>query len=338
MRSILLTSPMQFSPVELPSEPPASDTAVTVRVRAGGICGSDGPFVRGVPARFGGPSHPDGIAPSGSPMHEVVGEIEDPGTSTDFRKGDRVVGWATGFDGMSEVVATDPDSLAVYSETWSPTDAVLLQPLACVIHAVDRLGDVRGRRCTVLGLGPIGALFAHVLDSAGALVDGVDPVDRSDFAGPLGLRSVTRSHSAAWARHLAPEDQSEIVVETVGHQTATLNHAITAVAPQGTVLYFGVPDEDIYPIDMEKMVRKHLTLMTGGTLNRRRALTRADEYLRAHPDLARALITHVVPVSEATRAYAEATTPAPGRLKVVIDMAEWWDQPSTETGASSSAR
>lgn len=326
MRSVLLTGPMRFRETEIATEPAPGPGEATVRVFAGGICGSDGPFVRGTPARFGGDAHRDGIAPAGSPMHEIAGRIVDPGTS-DFRPGDRVVGWATGFDGMAEIVATNADSLATYSDRWSPAEAVLLQPLACVLYAVDRLGDLTGRRCTVLGLGPIGLLFAHVLNEAGAHVDGVDLVDRSEVASAVGLRSVTRSHSAAWAASIEDSDRPDVVLEAVGHQTATLNHAIDAVAPQGTVFYFGVPDEDHYAINMEHMVRKDLTLLAGGTRDRQRTLAVAGGYLQRHPDLIPTILTHAFPISHVAEAFAAATTPATGRHKVVITMAEWHTEP-----------
>ena len=323
MRAVLLTGPRRFTQIETatPCGPTAGRTIV--RVRAGGICGSDGPFAKGAPSRFGGASHPAGIAPAGSPMHEIAGEVVAT-TDPELASGDAVVGWATGFDGMAEYVDTDSASLARYSDRWTPAEAVLLQPLACVIHAVDRLGDVSGRRCTVLGLGPIGLLFAHVLASAGATVEGVDPVDRRAVAAACGLSAAHHCPSSAWAAGLDPAQRPDIVVEAVGHQTATLNHAIHGVAECGLVLYFGVPDEDIYPIDMEQVVRKHLTLMAGGTLERRRALQRADVYLGEHAGLAPALLTHTLPVSDADAAFEAALTARSGRHKVVLTMDEWW--------------
>lgn len=323
MRAVLLTAPRQFGPTEV-ATPGALRTGRTlVRVRAGGICGSDGPFASGAPSRTDGTRHPDGIAPAGSPMHEIVGDVvatDDP----DLAPGDPVVGWATGFDGMAEYVDTDSSSLARYSARWSPTEAVLIQPLACVLHAVDRLGDVRRRRCTVLGLGPIGLLFAHVLARAGATVEGVDPIDRHSMVEVCGLSTAHRATSAAWVAGLPVAERSDIVVEAVGHQTATLNHAIHGAAGNGLVFYFGVPDEDIYPIDMEQVVRRHLTLMAGGTLERRRALQRADAYLSEHPSLLPAMVTHVFPVSDAGAAFDAALTARPGRHKVVLTMDEWW--------------
>ncbi len=70
------------------------------------------------------------------------------------------------------------------------------------------------------------------------------------------------------------------MIEAVGHQVATLGHAVEAAAPGGTVFYFGVPDDDCYPISMRTMLRNNLTLKAGVTLDRRRVLD-AGRRLRA---------------------------------------------------------
>ena len=77
----------------------------------------------------------------------------------------------------------------------------------------------------------------------------------------------------------------DIVIEAVGHQVATLGHAVEAAALGGTVFYFGVPDDDSYPISMRTMLRNNLTLKSGVTLDRRRVLDAADAFAREHPDL-----------------------------------------------------
>lgn len=87
------------------------------------------------------------------------------------------------------------------------------------------------------------------------------------------------------------------------------------------IFYFGVPDDHVYPLDMEAMIRKHLTLISGGTLERRRVLAEADTYLRAHPELVEVLITHRFPVAEVQRAYDLAFRSPGERLKVVVSMA-----------------
>jgi hypothetical protein len=47
----------------------------------------------------------------------------------------------------------------------------------------------------------------------------------------------------------------------------------------------------------------------------------ANAYLTEHPDLAEHYVTHTFGFEEAQRAFDTALVPAPGRVKVVIDVA-----------------
>lgn len=313
----VLSAPATFSIMSAP-RPRAADLApgqALVRVLAGGICGSDLPYFRGatVPGFLG-----YGAMPAGFPMHEIAGEVVH-ATGDALDEGTRVVGWATGFNGLCEYVVTDLAGLAPYPEHLAPEDAVLIQPLACVLYAVDRLGEVAGLRCAVIGLGSIGLLFCHVLQNRGAQwVTGVDLVDRSGVAAQFGVDEFRWCGSERWAADIGDGERPQIVIEAVGHQVSTLQHALAAVAPAGTVFYFGVNDDRFYPLDMDLMLRRNLTLMSGGTLERRRMLGEAADYLSRHPELVRRSITNRYPRSEAQRAYEAAARPSVGRLKVVI--------------------
>ena len=106
-----------------------------------------------------------------------------------------VVGWASGFDGLMEQVVADGDGLASYDQALRPEHAVALQPLACVLYAVEQLPDLTGRHVAVLGQGSIGLLFSHVAKAAGAAqVTGVDPVDRTDIGPAFGVDKTHRDH------------------------------------------------------------------------------------------------------------------------------------------------
>jgi threonine dehydrogenase-like Zn-dependent dehydrogenase len=315
-----LAGPGRFVPVEVPrpTERDLGTNEVLLRVAAGGICGSDGPFYLGAPNPWAATRTP-GVTP-GFPMHEVVGEVVA-STDPDVAVGRLVVGWASRFDGISEYLVADALGVWPYDRGHSPEDAVLIQPLACVLFAVERLGDVTGQHCAVIGLGAIGLLFAHVLRARGArTVTAVDRVDRSAAAAAVGVDRFAWDTSGPWSRTVAEDDRPGVVVETVGHQTLTLQHAIDAAAPCGRIFYFGVPDDRVYPLDMEAMIRKHLTLMSGGTLDRRRMLADADAYLRRHPELADVLITHRFPVAEVQQAYDLAFRSTGDRLKIVLSM------------------
>ena len=320
MWSHRLIAPFTFEKTEVPQCSPAAldDRQVLLRFLAAGVCGSDMPGFRGSKGRLPGDTGACAAEKDGFPIHEIVGEVMA-SRHPAHRQGDRVVGWASGFDGLMEQVVADGDGLASYDPSLSPSHAAALQPLACVLYAVEQLPELAGHRVAVLGQGSIGLLFSYVVKAAGAAhVTGVDPVDRADAGAAFGVDCVVRATSDRWVSGLAPEDRPDVVIEAVGHQVATLSHAVEACAPGGTVFYFGVPDDDCYPISMRTMLRNNLTLKAGVTLDRRRFLGRADEFARAHPGLLDRYVTHTFVADEVQAAFELACRPVPGRIKIAI--------------------
>jgi L-iditol 2-dehydrogenase len=318
--SYRLVAPYTFERTELPepSQDSLVDGQVLLRFLAAGICGSDLPGFRGAKGRLPGDTGICAAEMPGFPIHEVVGEVLA-SRHPAHRQGDHVVGWASGFDGLMEKVIADANGLAPYDPALSPQLAVGLQPLACVLYAVEQLPDLRGRRVAILGQGSIGLLFSYVAKAEGAEhVTGVDPIDRGEIGKAFGVDTVVRATSDRWVSHLKPDDRPDIVVEAVGHQVATLNHAIEAAAFGGTVFYFGVADDDSYPISMRTMLRNNLTLKSGVTLDRRRVLDAAHAYARVHPELLTRYLTHTFGVDEVQAAFELACRPAPERIKIAI--------------------
>ncbi|MCV7286251.1 zinc-binding dehydrogenase [Mycolicibacterium wolinskyi] len=315
-----LVAPYTFERTEAdkPAPESLSDGQVLLQFLAAGVCGSDLPGFRGTQGKLPGDTGRSAAEMNGFPIHEIVGEVLA-SRHPDHRKGDRVVGWASGFDGLMEHVVADGSGLASYDPALTPQLAVALQPLACVLYAMEQLGDLTGRHVAVIGQGSIGLLFSYAAKAFGARrVTGVDPVDRSAIAARFGVDTVVRATSDRWVGHLDGADRPNVVIEAVGHQVATLNHALTAAAFGGTVFYFGVPDDDSYPISMRTMLRNNLTLKSGVTLDRRRVLARADEFARQHPDLLPNYVTHTFGIDEVQSAFELACRPVPGRVKIAI--------------------
>lgn len=320
MWALQLVAPAEFAAVETPA-PTGEDLVegeVLLRVLAGGICGSDLPAFKGTLSPHLEATAPGAIGIPGFPLHEVVGEVLA-SRHPDHEPGQRVVGWDTGFAALAERTVTKGSDLAPYDPGLLPQQAVMLQPLACVLYAVAQVPHVRDARVAVLGQGPIGLLFSHALKAAGASwVTGVDRVDRSDVAASFGVDEAVTASTDRWSRYLGHSTRPQVVVEAIGHQIATLAHAIDAVAPGGLVYYFGVPDDRVYPVDLDGLFRKNLTLVSGITLERRRWLDAADAYLRRFPELVPAYITHVLPVGRAQEAFELAVAPRRGQLKVAL--------------------
>ena len=196
------TGPLRFERISVarPAQADLVDGDVIVRPRVGGICGSDLPEARGL--------MPTRTPASGlGPLHEIVGDVVH-STGDRMQVGQRVVGWVKDQHGLSEYVIAAERQLLAVPEEFSDVDAVVAQPLACVICAVDRLGEVSGQRAVVIGQGPTGLLFDQVLVDRGAVVTGVDPVNRSALAAAMGLRSCTSVAGAGRIRRWATDGPS----------------------------------------------------------------------------------------------------------------------------------
>jgi threonine dehydrogenase-like Zn-dependent dehydrogenase len=218
-----------------------------------------------------------------------------------------------------EHVVSDGDGLATFDLALAPQHAVALQPLACVLYALEQLSDLKGSDVAVIGQGSIGLLFSYAAKALGARhVTGVDPIDRDEIGKEFGVDTIVRATSDRWVSHLDSHDRPDIVIEAVGHQVGTLGHAVEAAAFGGTVFYFGVADDDSYPISMRTMLRNNLTLKSGVTLDRRRMLCTANEFARAHPELLPAYVTHTFGVDDVQAAFELACRPTPERIKIAI--------------------
>lgn len=315
-----LVAPYTFERMSVPAKTSddLGDGQLLLRFMAAGVCGSDLPPFQGVRGKIPGDCGARAAEMVGFPVHEVVGEVLAT-RHPDHRVGDHVVGWASGFDGLMARVVSDGTGLAPYDPALTPQLAIGLQPLACVLYAVEQLPDLSGRHVAIIGQGSIGLLFSYVAKAAGAAhVTGIDPVDRSDVAAAFGVDTMIRATSDRWVSHLSATEKPDIVVEAVGHQVATLGHAIEAAAFGGTILYFGVADDDSYPVSIRTMLRNNLTLKSGVTLERRRVLGRADEFARRHPDLLSSYLTHTFKIDEVQDAFELAGRPSPERIKIAI--------------------
>lgn len=320
MWSYRIIAPYEFERTSIVEKTPdeLADGQVLLRFLAAGVCGSDLPGFRGAQGRLAGDDGRSAAEKDGFPIHEVAGEVIA-SQHPEHRVGDRVVGWASGFDGLMERVISDGNGLAPYDPALTAAQAVGLQPLACVLYACEQLPDLAGKHVAIIGQGSIGLLFSYVAKSAGARrVTGVDPVDRQSLATTFGVDEVVRATSDRWVSRLAPADRADIVIEAVGHQVATLGHAIEATAPGGMVFYFGVADDETYPISMRLMLRNNLTLKSGVTLDRRRVLELAGKFAAEHPELLGRYLTHTFGIDDVQGAFDLACRPVPERVKIAI--------------------
>lgn len=290
-----------------------TDGQVRLRFLAAGLCGSDMPRFKAV----AGPVYNGGYGTA--PVHEIVGEvIETAGLG--FEVGDRVVGTLGRGAGLEEYMVASSSRLIPAPRELTDVDAVTVQSLATVLRAVAKFPRTEDLRAAVLGAGPIGLAFCHVLRDRGVgHISVVDPIERGQMASAFGADEFHHMSSADWATSLRPEDRPQVVIEAVGHQQGTICDAINSVDEHGYVFGFGEPDDADYTLPYKEIYLKDVTLASGRTIEEwPEMLTAASEYLlRNRADFA-AYISHVVPVGDAQRAYSLYAEPQVGRVKVVM--------------------
>jgi len=304
--------------VEEPTLGDASPGMIKVRVERACLCGSDTPkFVR---------DHRDAYPlPVGQSMHECLGTVVE-STSARFQEGDLVLALPANHAGLCEYFCT-PENQAIHLPREElPLEQILMaQPLGTVIWTCQKLGSLLDLHTAVVGQGPMGLLFSHMLSNLGArTVIGLDKLDYR-LAAARAMKAthtvnVDRQDPVAAVQEITGGKMADVVFEVVGHQTATIGLCISLVRQMGTVMTFGVPDVATYPdFPYQRVFKRNLTLIgsVGANVVPNYSLAR-DMIVQGRIDVS-PIITHALPFSEIERAYEMFADRKDGAIKVVLD-------------------
>jgi len=254
MRAVMLHSPgdIRLADVSAPVPRPGE---VLVRVAAVGVCGSDLPrmLIKG--------AHRMPLIPG----HEFSGHIVEVGRDVKgFETGELVAippliachvcdqcqrgqfsrcrdydYFGSRRDGAyAELVAVPAGNLLKTPAGLDPAAVAMVDPASIALHAIWKAGGVvMGRRCGVVGCGPIG-LFAiqwMKLSGAGDVV-AVDTEERK-----LALaREAGATHTSLATDPIDKALDCDLVLEVVGHPSS-INRAILSAGPGGRVVFIGIP-------------------------------------------------------------------------------------------------
>jgi L-idonate 5-dehydrogenase len=306
---------------------------VTVRIRAGGICGSDLHYFHA-----GG----FGAVRIQQPMilgHEIAGSVT-------------AIGSGVGNVAVGDVVAVNPSlacGMCQYCLAGQPhhcldmrfygsamrfphvqggfreelvchksqavktampaVRAAFAEPLSVCLHAAKQAGPMLGARVLVTGAGPIGALCAMVARHAGAReIVATDLLD-----APLAImrkvgvdRTINMRHDAgALELYSANKGNFDVAFECSGAGPA-LSAAFGVVRPGAVIVQVGLGGDVVLP--MNTLVAKEINLR--GTFRFHEEFVWAVRFLESGALDVSPLLTEIVPLADATRAFELASNRA----------------------------
>ena len=219
------------------------------------------------------------------------------------------------YNGFAEFIRSKPAGLARLPDDLPDLAAmVVAQPLATVLRAMVRTGPVINQRCAVVGQGPMGLIFTHLLRRMGASqVIGIDRVAwRLPWAKRMGATAVIdASRRTRWSRPCGNKRADKMVdfcVEAVGHPDA-LDMAARLPRRQGRLYVFGVPHHESQPFPWFHTVGNETEIITSmGPECMEYFQTAVDMIVQGHVDLA-AMVTPRMPWERAAEAFEMYANP-----------------------------
>lgn len=224
--------------------------------------------------------------------------------------------------GFAERVAVPAASVYPIPPGLDLGAAVLAEPLAVAVHAVDLAAVGSGSEVLVIGGGTIGLLTAFEAARAGAAVTIVVRYPHQGAAAAhLGALRVMEAPSDAAVLAAVARRAPDVVFETVGGTAATMLLALDVVRPGGTIVMLGVFARPV-TIDTQAWLAKEVRVVPSMMYRRRPApdFVRALDLLRDDRARLAPLVTHRVPLGDIDRAFALASDKRSGAVKVVLEI------------------
>ncbi|MCS7207670.1 MAG: zinc-binding dehydrogenase [Dehalococcoidia bacterium] len=316
MKAIQVIAPQRMRLVDVPIPAPGPGQ-VLVRMEALSICGTDMRRYR----------HPQPAYPleAGVPCHECAGTIVE-SRADGWKEGQRVILLpALNMNGGAEYVVGSPSMLIALPPEGDAGEWLMCQPWGTVLYALERVGSVLGKQVVVVGQGAIGLLFTMSLLRMGAdFVAVVDPLEeRLALARRLGAHLTLNPHRQDAVKALLEATQGrggDLVVEASGEPEA-IDTALQVARVYGTVVLFGIPEEDRVHLHYFEVLRKQLTLLatvSATSEDPTRFIKLAVELRRRGFADPAWIITHRMGLEDAPRAYDLYARRAEGVVKVVL--------------------
>ena len=319
MRAGQIVAPRQIEiiDIEQPNLADYPDGTIMIKTVHSAICGSDMPsFVLERPAE----SYPLG---PGLSIHEAIGVVTD-SKSDKFKVGDEVLALPRHIGGLSEYFLSD-ESVTIPLADFPRKDCILMsQPLGTVVWACRKLPNLLNLDTVIIGQGPMGLLFSHMISNLGART--VITSDLVDFrlSASKKMRATHTVNSAkedlvAAVAEITDGRMADLVIEVVGHQTETINQCLQLLKRGGTLLAFGVPDDEVYDFHFADFFRKNLQFIGSVGPDAPNDFPLAMDMIAQGRFDVSPIITHHLPFTEAQLGFEMALNKKDEAVKIVFD-------------------
>jgi threonine dehydrogenase-like Zn-dependent dehydrogenase len=325
--------------VQVAEPVPTTDQPILLRMRSGGICGSDLHTYRGL--------HPFRRPPVVL-GHEGAGVVESvPAGERRISVGDRVAVmpvlscWdcarcetgishlcahkrvpGSGWPGLlSEYVTAPARVLIPLHDGIDLSEGAMIEPVAVAWHAARSAGITAGESVAVLGAGPIGSLVARVcqLHHVRTLLASDAKEYNVQFLRRLGISdaiNVTRDDVVAAGRDLTGDAGFDAVVIASGHPTG-MAEALALCRPRGRIVVLPMFGGAL-SVDLNPLVLKEVSV-AGSTIYRPDDFAAAARLVNTRELDVRPFITEVVPLAESPAAL-QAIDAGADHVKIQIDL------------------
>ncbi len=165
----------------------------------------------------------------------------------------------------SEYFAVDAKKITPLPDDMSYDEGAMIEPLAVAVHAVKRMGDVKGMNVCVLGCGPIGILLIQALKAFGAAK--VMATDISDYrltlAKKCGASEVYNTKNVDFGQAMLSTfgaDKADVIFDCAGNDI-TMDQAIQNARKGSTIILVAVY-ASLAKCDLAKLNDSELDLNT----------------------------------------------------------------------------
>ena len=330
MHALVIHAPLDLRIEDVPTPEPEANQLL-IRVRAGGICGSDLHYFN-----HGG----FGTVRIKEPMvlgHEVSGAVARCGPGvTDMPVGTRIAISPSRPCGLCQYcqqglqnhcldmryygsamrtphvqgafrqeIVIDRAQAHVVADSLSDAEAAMAEPLSVALHAVRRAGPLLGKRVLVTGCGPIGALIVAAARRAGAATIVATDVNALPLESATHVGADLAFNVAASPDALKPftadKGSFDVLFEASGN-AAALRSAFDALRPRGVIVQVGLGGDVTLPINV--IVAKEFDLR--GAFRFHEEFAVAVELLNKGLIDVKPLISGIFPYQDSIRAFQTA--------------------------------